>query len=628
MTTSPTAEGILGERARREAGPRLGGRAETVVDTEVVHHEDARAGWSDSAARAVLQLMVESVAEMVGFEVATLSVVLDGDLVTMAYTGPEEFRDYLMAPDPVTVLDPVLARAESWGRFHFLAAEDYDATTLEGHWMVVADGQVDVPDAWHPMDVLVGLLTDDDGRLVGAMSVDRPVSGRRPDPAQRRLLERYAAQAERAVMTAFEREELVQQVAHSEAARRLIRSASMPDQASLQAVLDHTHRPLVEGFGAAGSWLQVLDPDSGGVGYARTREGEVVSLSDRMIALAHGLAPRLWEAQQVLVVAEGVEPSLSAESGAGPLLEEARRQIAELGLTSAMAVPLGAGTECLGFLVLSRRAQDPPWSTVEIGSALQIGYDLGAALMTVRALERERSLVRELQQLDDYRSQLIATLSHELRTPLTVISGNLELLGDLSLDETAQHYQEAMTRGTTRMQKVVDDLLLLARVSDPQHPLVQVPVDLNAVTRTTVDLLTAPALAKGLSLRLQHNPREHLVPGDPGELDRLLTNLVSNAVKYTPAGGTVTVTVERRGDAAVLEVADDGLGISEEDQVGLFRPFFRTTNPDALREPGTGLGLAIVATIVERHGGEVRVRSRLGVGTTFTVTFPAAAPAG
>ncbi len=127
----------------------------------------------------------------------------------------------------------------------------------------------------------------------------------------------------------------------------------------------------------------------------------------------------------------------------------------------------------------------------------------------------------------------------------------------------------------------------------------------------------------GLDVRLQCAPEPLLVPGDPGELDRLVTNLVSNAVKYTPPGGTVTVTVERRGTNAVIAVADDGLGMSEEDQVGLFRPFFRTTNPDALREPGTGLGLAIVATIVERHAGEVRVRSRLGEGTTFTVTLPA-----
>lgn len=584
-------------------------------------HPD-HAGWSDSSARAVLQLMVESVAEMIGFEVATLSVVLDDALVTMAYTGPEEFREYLFESDPVSVLDPVVAKADTWGRFRFLPAEAYDESELEGHWMVVADEQADVPDAWHPLDVLVGLLTDDDGRMVGALSVDRPVSGRRPDAAQRRLLERYAAQAERAVLTAFEREELVQQVAHAESARRLVRSAAMPAQASLEDVLRHTHGPLVEGFRARGSWIQVLESQGAVRGHARAHGGEPVALSDRLVDLAHRLAHVLWEEQRVLVIAG--DPASGSAADADPLLDEARRQMAELGLASVLAVPLGAGTECLGFLVLTRAATDPAWSAIEVDSALEIGHDLGAALMTARALERERNLVRELQQLDDYRSGLIATLSHELRTPLTVISGNLEMLDDLDLGEAAARYQEAMTRGTRRMQKVVDDLLLLARVSDPRHPLERTDVDLRRVTAELVALAETTARSKGLTLSVDLQDGDLVVPGDPTEIDRLLGNLVSNAMKYTPGGGTVTLSVRRADDGVVVRVADDGIGISEEDQLGLFRAFFRTTNPDALREPGTGLGLAIVATIVERHEGAVQVSSRLGVGTTFTVTLPAA----
>jgi signal transduction histidine kinase len=232
-------------------------------------------------------------------------------------------------------------------------------------------------------------------------------------------------------------------------------------------------------------------------------------------------------------------------------------------------------------------------------------------------------MVRELQQLDDYRSQLIATLSHELRTPLAVISGNLEMLGDLDLGEAAERFGEAMNRGASRMQKVVDDLLVLARVSDPRHPLEQVPVDLHVVTQEVVALVESTARAKGLTLRVDVERTGLVVAGDPSELDRLLGNLVSNAVKYTHSGGTVEVSVSRRDDDVVLRVSDDGLGISEEDQAGLFRAFFRTTNPEALREPGTGLGLAIVATIVKRHRGRVEVSSRLGVGTTFTVTLPA-----
>ncbi|GAB3258225.1 ATP-binding protein [Nocardioides dilutus] len=578
------------------------------------------AGWSDSSARAVLQLMVESVAEMVGFEVATLSVVLDDQLVTVAYTGPEEFREYLMEPDPVDVLDPVVAQAEVWGRWRFLAAEDWDGPEPDGHWVHFDDERPDEPDAWHSHDALLALLTDDEGRLVGAMSVDRPLTRRRPDARQRSLLERYAAQAERAVITTFEREELVGQVAHAEAARRLIRSTASSAQASLEAVLQQVHRPLVDGFGACGSWVQVIEDDGRGRGYMRNHRDEPVHLSDEMVSLAHRLAPMMWADQEVALVTD--RGRSQAPEHVAHLLDEARRQLVGLGLGSALGIPLGVGAECLGFVVLGRRAQDPAWTDGELDSALQIGHDLGASLMTARALERERNLVQELQQLEDYRSQLIATLSHELRTPLTVISGNLEMLGELDLGEPAPQYREAMARGTRRMAAVVDDVLLLARVSDPHHPLEPTPVDLWKMVQDVVHLVESSVRSKSLTLRLALGDGQLVVPGDPTELDRLLTNLVSNAVKYTSAGGTVLVSAHRRGSEVVLQVADNGFGISEQDQIGLFRPFYRTTNPAALNQPGTGLGLSIVATIVERHHGRVEVCSRLGEGTTFTVTLP------
>jgi signal transduction histidine kinase len=130
------------------------------------------------------------------------------------------------------------------------------------------------------------------------------------------------------------------------------------------------------------------------------------------------------------------------------------------------------------------------------------------------------------------------------------------------------------------------------------------------------------AHAKGLTLVLEGGPARAYA--DARRVRQMMGNLVSNAVKYTDAGGTVLVSAERRGSEVVLEVADNGFGISEQDQIGLFRPFYRTTNPAALSQPGTGLGLSIVATIVERHHGRVEVSSRLGEGTTFTVALPLA----
>ena len=597
----------------------MGPTGVTTLESSSARDESA---WSDSSARAVLQLMVESVAEMVGFEVAALSVVLGDQLVTVAYTGPEEFREYLEQPDPVSVLDPVLAQAEKWGRWHFLAAEDWEGQEPEGHWVYFDQDQADVPDAWNPHDALIGVLADDEGRMVGAMSLDRPVTRRRPDARQRSLLERYAAQAERAVITAFEREELVRQVAQAESARQLVRSAAIPAQASLEAVLELVHRPLVDGFGATGSWVQVLDDDGGaGRGYVRGQDGEAVPLSEQMVALAHQLAPMMWADQRIVVVTE--HGRTHAPGNAAPLVDEARRQLVELGLGSALGISLGVGTQCVGFLVLGRGVQEPAWSPGEIESAIQIGHDLGAALMTARALERERDMVRELQQLEDYRTQLIHTLSHELRTPLTVISGNLELLAELHLEEPAPQYREAMARGTRRMATVVDDLLLLARVSDPRHPLETVTVDVRQLARDVVALVGSSVKAESLTVHLELGDDELVVPGDPAELDRLLSNLVSNAVKYTGAGGSIWVSVERSGPDVVLRVSDTGMGISEDDQIALFSPFYRTTNPEALNQPGTGLGLSIVATIVARHHGRVDVRSRLGEGTTFSVTLPA-----
>ncbi len=615
---------VIAERGgEHEVRRTVGAEARVTRTAPATGHADPN-GWSDSSARAVLQLMAESVAEMVGFEVAILSVVLDGQLVTMSYAGPEELRAYVMEPDPVEVLDQVRAQAEHWGRFGFLAAEDFTGE-LEGHWVVTAPEQGDFPDAWHPMDVLIAFLTDEQGNLIGSLSVDKPISGRRPDAAQRRLLERYAAQTERAVMTAFERAALLQQIAHMETARRLIRSASVQAQDSVEALLDFTHAPLVEGFQATGSWIQVLDGRASGNGRARTRSGDVHELPDPVVALAHDLAPLLWRQQRVLVVSEDTDPR---ESWGELSLDEVREHLAQLGLAHALGVPLGAGAECLGFLALTRRPQDPPWSQVELDSALGIGHDLGAALMTAQALEREREVVRELKQNDDYRAQLISILSHEIRTPLTVISANLEMLGSLELEPPAARYRGAMVRGTGRMQKVVDDLVMLARVSHPKQPLVRVPVDLHQVVEDVVAVVEPTARAKGLSLHTSLEEADLVVQAHVSEIDRLLGHLVSNAVKFTQPGGNVWVSAVRRGSDAVLTVADDGIGIAEEDKAALFRSFWRSTNPEAMREPGTGLGLTIVTHIAQRHDALVEVASTPGSGTTFTVTLPVAPTGG
>jgi signal transduction histidine kinase len=161
-------------------------------------------------------------------------------------------------------------------------------------------------------------------------------------------------------------------------------------------------------------------------------------------------------------------------------------------------------------------------------------------------------------------------------------------------------------------------------VGDPDNPIVPRPVDLHSIVDGVFDLTAVAAARRNLTVRVEAPSEPVIAMGDAQELDRLLSNLVSNAVKYTPVDRTITVVLTRCGDEIVLSCQDDGIGISAADRGKLFTEFFRSSIPLALEQPGTGLGLAIVARIVERHHGRIEVESELGVGSTFRVFLPAA----
>jgi signal transduction histidine kinase len=297
--------------------------------------------------------------------------------------------------------------------------------------------------------------------------------------------------------------------------------------------------------------------------------------------------------------------------------------MAELGLASVLAVPLGTGTECLGFLVLTRVSDRKPWTEIERDAALDIGRDLGRAVANARQLERERAVVDRLRKLDGYRVEVVNTLGHELRNPLFSMSANLELLDLDALDDDGRRSVEAATRGANRMRAVIEDMLTMAQMSDPRREFDPVPVDLRRVLAGVSDEWRAQATAAEVTCESEVPDEPAVVRGEPEELFQLLGNLVGNAIKYTDPGGRVRVGISRNGDDMVVTVADTGIGISEHDQAQLFREFFRSTNPAALVRPGTGLGLSIVARIVNRHSGTVEVSSERGAGTTVTVTLPA-----
>ncbi len=576
--------------------------------------------WADTQSREALQAIAEGLAEVAGFDLVAISVVReDGYLQILVLVGPEEARKAgLDTLAPVAPLVEQLTLAEDWGTLKFVPHErlilDLD------RWGWVADGPRDhvPPGRWHPEDQLIAPLVAGDGSLLGTLAMELPRDGLVPGPAQREMLEVYARQAARAAVTALERARLAERVRLAGAAADVVRLAAgtqSPDQ-----VLAECGRAVTQGFRAESLWVQRLGR------HGRCEEplyvdgGPAVRLPAGIRALASAHARRAWERQCVAVLApeRPIPGVLGVEQHA-----EVIEFLAGLGIESLLFVPMGAGPECFGVLGLTRPPGGAEWSEEEAAAALEIGRDLGRAIANARTLEREHQLLDELREVADYKGRLLATVSHELKNPLSAILGYAEILAaEPGLDDAARACVAAIERGGGRLAQVVDDLLVLQE-SAAEQPVAAHPVDLGRAVADLVGLNEAVARGRRITLRLEVPGAPVCALAEPRSVDHVITNLLGNALKYTPEGGTVVVSVDRVGDEALLRCSDDGIGIAAEEQAHLFEEFFRSTDPAAIAQPGTGLGLAIVRRMVERHHGRIEVDSELGRGSTFRVFLPA-----
>ena len=245
----------------------------------------------------------------------------------------------------------------------------------------------------------------------------------------------------------------------------------------------------------------------------------------------------------------------------------------------------------------------------------------------VKALNRERDAVSRLKDLDKVKDDFVTTVSHELRTPMSSIIGSAEmladgLLGDLEADQ--QRMVDVISRNGARLLALADDLLLLATFDHEAWPEQTVDVDLRDVVEESASAIASSLATRDLDVGYSMPEDSVLVSGDPNHLERALTNLLTNAVKFTPDGGHVHVQVraDAKASTAVLSVTDTGLGIPACDLDQVFGRFFRSSVVQEKAIQGSGLGLAIVKTIVESHEGRIDVRSEPGTGTTFTMSLP------
>jgi len=234
------------------------------------------------------------------------------------------------------------------------------------------------------------------------------------------------------------------------------------------------------------------------------------------------------------------------------------------------------------------------------------------------------ALVR-LEELDRLKSQFIQNVSHELRTPLALIRGYAEMLDAGELGELRPEQQKPVSviaRRARMLSDLVEDItLILEAESSPPQP---APVALDELARAAVEDFQGAVRQAGLRLHAEIAPHLPPVSGSLAYLRRVLDNLIDNAVKFTPAGGTITMRLRQEGEQVALEVSDTGIGIPADQLERIFERFYQVDGGTQRQYGGVGLGLALVKEIVEAYGGRVTVESRVGEGSTFTVLLPIA----
>jgi PAS domain S-box-containing protein len=293
-------------------------------------------------------------------------------------------------------------------------------------------------------------------------------------------------------------------------------------------------------------------------------------------------------------------------------------ELAGLGCSASIYVPIVYSSKPIGVMqFLTADGNEPDASMLATLEAI------GAQVSPYSARRRAEA------EADRAKDEFFALVSHELRTPLTSIVGYLELVReDTEVDDHADQFLSVVERNSKRLLRLVGDLLFVAQVGGANALIEAGTVDLPAVAAEAVEAARPRARATGVDLVLATCAMPP-IEGDAGRIGQAIDNLVSNAIKFTPDGGRVVVALRNRGDVAIIEVSDTGIGISGSDQQHLFERFFRASSATKRAIQGVGLGLTIVKAIVEGHGGSIDVESAEGEGTTFRASLPlrpAAAP--
>jgi signal transduction histidine kinase len=298
-----------------------------------------------------------------------------------------------------------------------------------------------------------------------------------------------------------------------------------------------------------------------------------------------------------------------------------------------LVLPLVSGGKLVGIYLLGRKLSGDIYQRQELDLLRTLSNQAAVAIANARLYEEVHAFSQELEGKVRERTRelrdFFSAVYHELSTPITAMRGYTALVLDGrggQLTEKQTGYMEAVRRNIRRLMGLVADLSDVSKIEDGRLTLHPEPLDLSVAITETVNSLSGMIDEKGLHLDIALAPEAVIVQGDPQRIVQILTNLVGNACRYTPAGGQITISADKVDGRAEVAVRDTGIGIDEDELEHIFERFYRSSDPRVQEHSGTGLGLAITKSLVELHGSHLWVSSSLGKGSTFGFALLLAEP--
>ena len=366
-------------------------------------------------------------------------------------------------------------------------------------------------------------------------------------------------------------------------------------------------------------WIRQFEPDGSSRSVAARRPGwfdQAVRQAGpgNDARAAKSVMGRAYRERRTIHIADiEADPSVDDSSG-----------MRSIGARTGLGVPLLRGDEVLGVIVLVR-IEVRPFDQREIELVESFARQAAIAIENVRLFKEIQQKSAQLEIANRHKSEFLANMSHELRTPLNAIIGFSDVLLQKmfgELNEQQADYLEDIRSSGTHLLTLINDILDLSKIEAGRMELELAPFSLVAALNNAVTLVRERAQSHGIKLELDVAPQLDTVVADERKLKQVVVNLLANAVKFTPDGGTVTLHADRDDGTVRLAVKDTGIGIAPADQQRIFEEFQQAGTQTEKSREGTGLGLTLSRRMVELHGGTITVDSAPGKGSTFTVALP------